>query len=218
MKNIKRKTIYKTINLINNKFYIGKSEKYDPNYLGSGTILNYAIKKYGRENFKKEIIEECFTRKKLNEREIYWIDKLNPPYNIAKGGMGGDTLSNHPELEKIKKKLKGKNNPMFGRKHTKEAIQSIKDKKTGVKMKKEVKRKISKWLKNQPLSFYEKSISFMAKANKKKIKQIINEKEILYNSIKEASENTRIPRTSISAVLCKRLLTTKDKSKWEYVS
>ena len=39
--------IYKTTNLINGKFYIGKDSKNDPNYLGSGKILKKAFKKYG---------------------------------------------------------------------------------------------------------------------------------------------------------------------------
>lgn len=48
--------IYKTTNLINNKIYVGKDSHNDSNYFGSGTILVKAIKKYGKENFKKEIL------------------------------------------------------------------------------------------------------------------------------------------------------------------
>lgn len=84
--------IYKTTNLINKKFYIGKDIHNNPNYIGSGIILKRAIDKYGRENFKKETIEECIDENRLNEKEIYWINKLNPPYNIAAGGTGGYTL------------------------------------------------------------------------------------------------------------------------------
>ena len=83
--------IYKTLNLINGKFYIGKDTKDNPNYFGSGIVLRRAIKKYGKENFMKQTIEVCSTEEELNEREIYWIDKLdarNPEvgYNILKGG------------------------------------------------------------------------------------------------------------------------------------
>jgi group I intron endonuclease len=86
--------IYKTTNLINGKFYIGKDTKNNPVYLGSGTLLALAIKKYGRENFQKEIIEVCDTIEQLNIREIFWISKLVPIYNIAKGGFGGNTRYN----------------------------------------------------------------------------------------------------------------------------
>ena len=50
--------IYKTTNLINGKYYIGKHETDDINddYLGSGIALLAAIKKYGRENFTKEVL------------------------------------------------------------------------------------------------------------------------------------------------------------------
>jgi group I intron endonuclease len=98
--------IYKTTNLINGKFYIGQDSKNNPNYLGSGMLLNAAIKKYGRLNFHKDIIEHCATKQILNEREIFWITKLNPIYNIAKGGNGGDTLTNHPNYDLIIEKLK----------------------------------------------------------------------------------------------------------------
>jgi group I intron endonuclease len=78
--------IYKTINLVNNKFYVGKDKKNNPRYLGSGKILKNAIKKYGVDNFKKEILESCKTEDELNEREIFWINELNAiecGYNIC---------------------------------------------------------------------------------------------------------------------------------------
>lgn len=83
--------IYKTINLVNGKLYIGQDSKNDSNYLGSGSLIKKAIKKYGRENFKKEILEHCQTKEELNKREIYWIEKLNTieeGYNITTGGEG----------------------------------------------------------------------------------------------------------------------------------
>lgn len=99
--------IYKTTNLINGKFYIGKDIKNDPTYLGSGILLNKAIHKYGIKNFNKEILEECNNKKELAERERYWIDMLNAndrsiAYNIAEGGLGGDTFSHNPNKEKIR--------------------------------------------------------------------------------------------------------------------
>ena len=47
--------VYLITNLINGKRYIGMDSKNNPQYLGSGTLILKAIKKYGKENFKKEI-------------------------------------------------------------------------------------------------------------------------------------------------------------------
>lgn len=85
--------VYKTINLLNGKIYVGQhnSKIFDINYYGSGKIIKRALHKYGIKNFKCEIIEECDSLEELNEKEIYWISKLdvlNPEigYNIANGG------------------------------------------------------------------------------------------------------------------------------------
>jgi group I intron endonuclease len=109
--------IYKTINILNNKIYIGKCsrkiEKYDKTkkYLGSGKILNNSINKYGRKYFKKEILEKAYSKQELNELEIYYIwefdsTNLNIGYNLTKGGDGGDTFTNNPNKEKILLKVK----------------------------------------------------------------------------------------------------------------
>lgn len=98
--------IYKTTNLITNKIYIGKSKfDYDPNYLGSGTIITQAIRKYGRKSFEKTILEFC-SLSKVDEREKFWIKEFDSTnriigYNIAKGGTGGDTISHHPRKREI---------------------------------------------------------------------------------------------------------------------
>lgn len=52
------------------------------------THLSSAIKKYGREAFSVSLLEECPVSQ-LNEREIYWIEKLNTfndGYNLTTGG------------------------------------------------------------------------------------------------------------------------------------
>lgn len=109
--------IYKTTNLVNHKVYIGKSMKlFNENYLGSGILLQKAIKKYGKENFIVEVIDTAEDMSELNQKEKYWIAKYkNNSYNIAEGGTGGNTMSNHPNkkehykkvAKKISKTLKG---------------------------------------------------------------------------------------------------------------
>jgi group I intron endonuclease len=104
--------IYKTTNLINGKFYVGKDAKNRKYYLGSGKVLRLAIEKYGKENFKKEILEVCSSLEELSEREKYWIkalDSINSGYNITEGGTGGDTYTFNPHKELISSKLKGRN-------------------------------------------------------------------------------------------------------------
>ena len=50
--------IYLITNLINGKQYIGVEKKYKPEYFGSGKLVKEAIKKFDKENFKKEILIE----------------------------------------------------------------------------------------------------------------------------------------------------------------
>lgn len=99
--------VYITTNLINNNVYIGKhkSSCFDENYIGSGTILNKAIKKYGKNNFSCKILYEANSLEDLNTKEIYFIalyKKLykDKCYNVASGGDGGDTLSSKTPEEK----------------------------------------------------------------------------------------------------------------------
>ena len=90
--------IYKTTDLRNNKIYIGqhKSSEYDENYYGSGVIISKLLKKYSKDNFKNEILCECYSEEDLNNKEIEYItfyDSTNPDigYNIATGGAFGDS-------------------------------------------------------------------------------------------------------------------------------
>lgn len=101
--------IYKTTNLLNNKIYIGqhKSELFDTKYFGSGKILKNAINKYGIENFRCEILQECANQQDLDKAEIYWIDKFNSTnsaigYNICSGGNG---TSGYIFTDEVKKKI-----------------------------------------------------------------------------------------------------------------
>jgi len=104
--------IYKTTNLINGKIYIGKDKHNNPKYLGSGKSLQYAIKKYGSENFKKEILEYCNSEEQLCQCEIKWINLYNSMdrsigYNMTEGGKGGNTriLYSDSEIDEYKTKL-----------------------------------------------------------------------------------------------------------------
>lgn len=88
-------TVYKTINLLNGKFYIGKhqTENENDSYLGSGKALRNAIKKHGKCNFKKEILFVFDNEQDMNkkEKELITEELVNHPqcYNIGVGGEGG---------------------------------------------------------------------------------------------------------------------------------
>lgn len=122
--------IYKTTNLINGKIYVGKDAKNNPNYLGSGNLIKLAIIKYGKENFKKEILEICVDDNELSEKEIYWINKLDSinlliGYNLSEGGIGG--CLGCKRSDESKEKIKGVNNPFYGKHHSDETKRKISD-------------------------------------------------------------------------------------------
>lgn len=98
--------IYKVTNCINKKVYIGmKHGNFDPNYYGSGKIINQAIKKYGIGNFILHVIDYSENKRTLSRKEKYWIKSYrmflgtSRVYNIHKGGVGGDTRAGKTKEE-----------------------------------------------------------------------------------------------------------------------
>ena len=87
-------SIYKTINKITGRFYIGKQHKNLNYYLGSGKLLQRAIEKHVSHNFRKVILEDGLTAKQACVREKYWIEctgaLTSQGYNMSPGGIGGD--------------------------------------------------------------------------------------------------------------------------------
>jgi len=95
--------VYVTINTISNKRYIGisyKNGKSTRSYLGSGTYLKSALKKYGRENFKKYIIDVAGSKYYLVHLEALYIKYYfgencavsSNWYNITDGLQRGGNL------------------------------------------------------------------------------------------------------------------------------
>lgn len=109
-------TIYKITNTINGKSYIGQTcqkveDRWNEHKRGKtskNSPLKRAIKKYGWDNFTKEVIETVETLEEALDREIYWIDYYKTcilvhgkdgGYNLSRGGEGVFIIS--PEQEKL---------------------------------------------------------------------------------------------------------------------
>ncbi len=91
--------IYKITNIINNKIYIGQTinsihQRFDEHCSLTKSkhrsAIREAIRKYGKNNFIIEIIDNADTIEELNCKEIKWIAKLSAispnGYNLEAGG------------------------------------------------------------------------------------------------------------------------------------
>jgi len=118
--------IYQTTNLVNGKTYIGQHQTTNINdgYIGSGTILKSAVKKYGCTNFSREILFVFDSFDDMNNKEIELVTEeyvgLDTNYNLQTGGQGRSFCHRsfcHSEKTKIQmSKMKiGKNNPNYGK-------------------------------------------------------------------------------------------------------
>ena len=110
--------IYETTNLINGKTYIGQhiTENLDDGYLGSGRALLRAIKKYGKINFRKEILLFAANLTALNfmEKCLVTLDYIedHANYNMREGGGSRGSPSQLTRLKlsisnRASSKLKG---------------------------------------------------------------------------------------------------------------
>ncbi len=136
--------IYKITNLINGKIYVGQTKRSLKKRIREHCIskntngIEGAIKKYGIDNFKVEVIEECPVEM-LNEREIFWIKELNSKapngYNLTDGGEGlkNPTKETCDRISANHADVSGKNNPNYGKHHSKKTRDKISASKQGEK-------------------------------------------------------------------------------------
>jgi len=113
----KHYTVYQVTNTVNNKFYIGQhqTDKLDDNYLGSGTAVKCAIKKYGCDKFVKEVLHvfDNFDEMNATEQALVTEELINDPmcYNQIIGGRGQNPYASYnmtePHKNAISKAKKG---------------------------------------------------------------------------------------------------------------
>lgn len=144
---------YIITNLINGKIYYGVRSctchpENDIKYMGSGLLIKYAIEKYGKENFSKEIDQTFPSREEANLFEAKIVDmnfiERNDTYNMMTGGLNGLLTEDSKckiSLSKLGKKRSpetckniskakkgthvGENNPNYGVKCTDEKKMKI---------------------------------------------------------------------------------------------
>jgi len=139
----------------------------------NGKLQNH-YNKYGKEDLMFSIIKCCQNRE-LIEAEQYFLDEMQPFFNIAKiakrSAMGrkmseetkkkiseskkGKSLSEaHKQL--LSEMFSGEDNPFYGKKHTKESIRKMSEAKKGTVCSEGVKRKKSESMMGEKNHFYEK--------------------------------------------------------------
>ena len=185
--------IYMWTNKINKKIYIGQSNElsnrfknyFNFSYINSNINLtiNRALIKYGYSKFSLSILEYC-DKSDLLTREQFYLDKLNPQYNILK--IAGSSLNLKQSLvtkAKISKSLKGiyvkdksalignlhteetkklmslkklkESNPLIGKTHSAKSKELMKQKALSSKHSENTKLKMSA-ISGNPVNIYEK--------------------------------------------------------------
>lgn len=181
---------------VSGKKYLGSHKgNINDNYLGSGVAFKLAIKKYGIQNFKREIIEFIKNKEDIQLREQYWLDFYNVAnnnifYNISGSASGGRTLEGKTkeEMQSIKEKMsKSQKNSNYV--PSQESLNKMSEASKKWWSNKEVKETHSNRMKNNS---YRKG-KLHTKQTKKKIKESIikyimnlskNERKEKYNAYK----------------------------------
>lgn len=206
--------IYQLKNTINGKTYIGQAQnilnRFNEHRRNRNGHLIYrdcylyrAIKKYGWNKFEISVLERVDDIVLLNEREIFWINELDPEYNMKDGGDCArgwhHTDESKRKMSETKAKLYlGKNNPFFGKTHSEETKKKIAASSKNRKFSEESKIKMRAWYK--PELFYKRVGKF-----DKETDNLICE----YNSVKEAASAVNVSQSNMSAHLTGRNKTCK---------
>jgi group I intron endonuclease len=203
--------IYKIINTISNKIYIGqtirslkeriagyKSEikRYENGDQKFGRPIIYAMNKYGLDNFQFTIIETAISQKELDEKEKYWI--FNYHSNLKEIGYNLDTARGGPgrRSEESKKKtsesLRGSKNNFYGKQHSSKTIKQMSETHLGKIILDETKSKISIALSGEK--------SGTAKLNNQQVKQLREDRKA-GATLKELSNKYKLSISRVSDII-----------------
>jgi group I intron endonuclease len=225
------KGIYCIKNKINGKMYVGLSndiqrrfqEHKTPKNKQKTTNIAKALRKYGLDSFDFTVLEEVFDSEDLESKEIFWIGKLNPEYNMNKGGLGNTgrlikdetrlKISNAVKLNWSQKTQQQKSDilknligPKKGRQINETTKQKLRMANIGKKQSEETKLKRSLSMK--------KSMIGNSNGNKAVI-GYTDDYEIEFESAKKAAIHFSISPGCITGVLKGRRKTAA-KLKWKY--
>jgi len=209
--NINKSFVYRWINTINGKDYLGSTSNaksrlstyYDKKSLSLGNMPIYkAILKYGHSNFTFEIVEYCDSKDVLT-REQYYLDHFDFDYNILEKA---DSLLGYKHTLDTLTKMKGRKNAL-GYKHTLETLTKLRDIQTDKKHSKESMAKMREiWAERKLKSdISSKSLENKIASNPKSqrigkyiiITNIDSNVSITYNSMTEAAVALNITRNTL---------------------
>lgn len=187
---MKSNEVYKITNKLTNKVYIGitnqgSGARYRHHWyesrIGEPSPIHRSMAKYGEENFTLEIIDFADTYDELKEKEKYWIKRYNSTdrsigYNLTEGGDG-----------------------TFGRMHSEETKEKIRQKALGRKVSEDTKKKMSESRKGKCSDKQKEHLSKLQEQCKTKVYQYSKTGEFIaeYDSIIEACKANGLSRNTI---------------------
>ena len=186
--------VYKITSKIDDSYYIGvhlikNDEKiWNDNYYGSGIIIKAKIKKYGKENFIREVLEWFNNSTDAYEYEKKIVNESiddKKCVNIAHGGIGGPTFKGRHHTEETKQKLREISS---GKHLTEETKQKLREKNKGRIFSEETRKKISEKAKERY------SLNNMSNKSKEKISESL----IAYYDAKGRKNKKRIKREKLN--------------------